>query len=532
MNNKAWLLTFAAVTLAAGIGVCSVTAYIDPYMHFHKPLTDKYYYDLGNQRSQNDGITKNFDYDALITGTSMTENFRTTEVDRIFGCNSIKVSYSGGSFKEINDNLTIALREHPDIKYIIRGLDQSKFIEDKNWMRNDLGKYPTYLYDSNPFNDVDYLMNRDVLYTRVWNMVEYARHGNPGGITSFDDYSNWMSAYTFGQQAVLKDVFSDEGEDRFQDTEQTATLTDAEKERIKENIEQNVTNLADRYPNTTFYYFLTPYSAAFWGEQKQDGTLEKQIEIEKYAISLIVSHHNIHLFGWNRFDLLDDLNNYKDAPHYGEWINSWMLSQMHKESGRLTSENYEAFITELHDHYIDFDYNSLFDQTDNEADYYISGLLNKEISGTEPFPIDEKFLANTEIKNANIIHDQYEGTDGLECHGAMVRDSIPDSAESAMLNGDYCGIKFQVDVSDYRALTFYGKKVADHGRPTVCVYDEDGKLLREVAVNYPDIDTEWHQYAVNLDGIYGNATIIMNGGYTDNSGSDDSDYIFSKIVIY
>ena len=101
-----------------------------------------------------------------------------------------------------------------------------------------------------------------------------------------------------------------------------------------------------------------------------------------------------------------------------------------------------------------------------------------------------------------------------------------------MLNGDYCGVKFQVDVSYYRALTFYGKKVADHGRLTVCVYDEDGKLLREVAVNYPDIDTEWHQYAVNLDGIYGNATIIMNGGYTDNSGSDDSDYIFSKIVIY
>ena len=98
MKNKTWLLTFAAITIAAGIGVCSITAYVDPYMHFHKPLTDKYYYGLNNQRSQNDGITKHFDYDTLITGTSMTENFRTTEADRIFGCNSIKVAYSGGSF--------------------------------------------------------------------------------------------------------------------------------------------------------------------------------------------------------------------------------------------------------------------------------------------------------------------------------------------------------------------------------------------------------------------------------------------------
>ena len=235
MKNKTWLLTFAAITIAAGIGVCSITAYVDPYMHFHKPLTDKYYYGLNNQRSQNDGITKHFDYDTLITGTSMTENFRTTEADRIFGCNSIKVAYSGGSFKEMNDNLTIALREHPDIKYIIRGLDQGKFIDDKDWMRNDLGKYPTYLYDSNPFNDVEYLLNRDILYNRVWNMAKDAKNGNQGGITTFDEYSNWMSSYTFGQQTVLKTVFSNEG-DRFQDTEQTATLTDAEKETIKGNV--------------------------------------------------------------------------------------------------------------------------------------------------------------------------------------------------------------------------------------------------------------------------------------------------------
>ena len=159
-------------------------------------------------------------------------------------------------------------------------------------------------------------------------------------------------------------------------------------------------------------------------------------------------------------------------------------------------------------------------------------MLNKEISGTDPLPIDEEFLTNTEIKNANIIHVQYEGTDGLECHGAMVRDSSSETAESSMLNGDYCGTKFQVDVSDYRALTFYGKKVADHGRPTVCVYDEAGKLLKEVAVNYPDLDNEWHQYAVNLDGIYGNVTVVMNGGYIDNSGSANSNYVFSKIILY
>ena len=77
-----------------------------------------------------------------------------------------------------------------------------------------------------------------------------------------------MSAYTFGQQTVLKTVFPNEG-DRFQDTEQTATLTDAEKETIKGNVEQNITSLADKYPDTTFYYFLTPYSGAYWGNKNK-----------------------------------------------------------------------------------------------------------------------------------------------------------------------------------------------------------------------------------------------------------------------
>lgn len=531
MKDKTWLLTFAAITVAVGIGVCAMTVYVDPYMHYHKPLTDKFYYELNNQRSQNDGITKYFDYDAVITGTSMTENFRTTETNEIFGCNSIKVSYSGGSFKEINDNLKVALYTHPNIRYVIRSIDRYGFEVDKDAIREDLGEYPDYLYDNNPFNDVNYLLNRDVIYKRIWNMVKNAKHGKEAGITSFDDYANWMHSYTFGKRTVLNSIFTNE-RDRFMDTENTKKLTEQEKESIKATIEQNITSLADDNPNTTFYYFFPPYSAAWWGQYKQQGILNKQIEEEEYAISLIIPHKNIHLFGWNRFDLFDDLNNYKDANHYGEWINSWILVQMKNENGRLTEDNYKDYLEEFRHHYINFDYNSLFDQTDNEADYYISGLLNKEITGANPVSMDSQFLEKIEMKNANIIFNQYEGTDGLECHGTMARDNGSDSVESAMLNGDYCGIMFNIDVSNYRALTFYGKKVADHGCPTVCVYDENGKLLREVAVNHSNIDTEWHQYAVNLDGIYGDVIIIMNGGCIDNSGSSNSNYLFSKIVLY
>ena len=112
MKGKVWLIGWLII-VCIGLGVIGGYMYkIDPYMHFHKPDTERYFYSLDNQRSQNDGITKHFDYNAIITGTSMTENFMATEVDSIFNVNSIKVPYSGATYKEINDNLKTAFNTH------------------------------------------------------------------------------------------------------------------------------------------------------------------------------------------------------------------------------------------------------------------------------------------------------------------------------------------------------------------------------------------------------------------------------------
>ena len=100
----------------------------------------------------------------------MAENFKTSEAERFFGGSFIKVAYSGGSYKEINDNLSTALSHNKDIGVIIRVLDMTRFIDDKDAMREDLGDFPEYLYDDNPFNDVQYILNRDVIFKRVYPM--------------------------------------------------------------------------------------------------------------------------------------------------------------------------------------------------------------------------------------------------------------------------------------------------------------------------------------------------------------------------
>ncbi len=351
-----WSIT---VGIMLGTIVCLVYI-VDPYFHYHKPNLSKYFYTLDNQRSQNNGIVRHFDYDALITGTSMTENFKTSEFDNIFNVNSIKVSFSGSSYKEINDNIKIAFDNNPNLKTVIRCLDYDRLLDDKDAMRNDLGKYPTYLYDSNPFNDVFYLFNKDVIFSRACKMLyKTMKDDLEPGITSFDDYSRWQDRYTFGADAVLAKEGLSDGID-YNPSNEKAHLSDSERKTIYDNITQNVTALADEHPEASFYYFYSPYSAAWWMEKANDGAIYKWIEAEEYATSLILEHENIKLFSFNNCtDITTNLDNYKDKTHYGEWVNSFMLQEMHDEKYILTKYNYKDYLRQEREFYTNFDYNLL-----------------------------------------------------------------------------------------------------------------------------------------------------------------------------
>ncbi len=475
MRSKYWLIAwFVVVFIMLGL-IAGFVCYVDPYFHYHKPYTDKYYYPLNNQRSQNDGITKHFDYDAVITGTSMTENFKASEADEVFSFSSIKVPYSGGSYKEMNDNLIIAFDNNRDLKTVIRCLDYGRLLDSKDTMRTDLGKYPTYLYDSNPFNDVYYVFNKDIIFNRAYNMYAGSkREGFTPGITSFDSYSRWQQWFKFGVNTVLPDGYD------YNPSKEEKHLTDEERKRIRENITQNVTSLPDANPDATFYYFLSPYSVTWWLWRMNEGTAAKWIEAEEYAISLIVGHENIKLFSFNnRIDITGDLNNYKDDTHYGEWINSFMLHAMHNGDYLITKDNYEEYIAEEKRIYTSFDYASLKDQEDYECDYYAAALLDEEIYSVEPLDIDDIELLNAVIDDEGIIEIDGEG----ESFNVAVG-----------------------DISKYRYLVFNGKAEGD-AAPRVIIYDGAGEVVSESVLSYEEKDEEWHQYLLKVEDLEGPVTI-------------------------
>ena len=349
-TEKKWgsKIILSAVILLCCIG--GLTAFVDPYFHYHAPLSFLEY-PLNNQRYQNDGIVRNFDYDAIITGTSMTENFKTTEFDNLFNVNSIKVPFSGATYKEITQNLWRGLSENPETKIVIRSLDFYCLISDKDAM--GYNSYPTYLTDDNLFNDVKYLLNKEILFDSTLDVLQYTING--GKSTSFDEYSSWGSYFTYGKDEVLKRYTRPE-----KNTE-IYSLSVAERDLIAGNIAHNIVELAEAYPDTKFYCYFPPYSIFFWDSLKQTGSFTKYIEAFTLATELMLQQENIYVFSFfDAYDVVTNLENYKDTEHHTAEINTQILHWMKNDEHKLTSDNFRVHWNDVKSYYDNYDYSKLF----------------------------------------------------------------------------------------------------------------------------------------------------------------------------
>ncbi len=352
MNFKKWVLSFFAVLLAALVLLGSVVAVIDPFFHYHAPL-DGLQYRIFYERYQNDGIVKHFDYDALITGNSVTENFKTSELDALFGTNAVKVPFSGATLKELDTINRTAIEHNGDLRLVVEALSYSDLILDKDALAYDEGDYPTFLYDKNPLNDVKYLFNKSVFKTAL-DMISFTRAGHT--TTSFDAYAWWDTPDTvYGREAILA-IYQ-----RGELADEQPGLSDYQRELVRTNIEQNVLETARANPQIEFYIYIAPFSMYAWDRFSRAGELKTQLEAERMAVEMMLTCENIHVFSFtDAFDLVQDYDRYKDTVHHDSAVNSWILECMATGEHKLTHDNCEEYFDRVYEFYTTFDYDSLF----------------------------------------------------------------------------------------------------------------------------------------------------------------------------
>lgn len=348
-NAKKWFFTFLIVQTGILLLIMISMVIVDPYFHYHKPVPG-ISYRLYEERYINDGISKHFDYNAMITGTSMTQNFKTSEFDALFGVKSIKVPFSGGGFEEISENMESALKYNDNLKIVLMGLDYNGLNREHDWRQYD--DYPEYLYDDNPFNDTAYIFNKAILYRGLFNTLYMTITGEKS--TSFDEYSAWGSYYGFDKIMETYDRLEEK-------TKMSEGLSEEEKERVRKNIEINILPVVEQYPDTEFYFFYTPYSILYWDSLEREGAMKAQLEAEEMVTDLLLAYDNVRLFSFfENTELVCDLDNYRDKEHYISDINSYLLEQMSQGKYEITRENKETHMAFMREFYLNFDYDAFF----------------------------------------------------------------------------------------------------------------------------------------------------------------------------
>lgn len=340
MKEKKWNIFVLGSTFGILLLVASVTLVIDPYLHYHKPL-EVLEYPLKDERYINDGIARNYEYEAMITGTSMAQNFKASQMEELWQVPTIKTAYSGATFHELNESIGRAISYNPKLKYVLCSLDGSRINHDAD--SDSYEGYPEYLYDKNPLNDVNYLLNKEVIPKTI-AVVNYTRAGNQ--TTTMDAYGSWSQYKVYGKEAVEDTVVPKQA------VTEIVSFTAEDEARVRENVTENYLKTGVENPGVTFYFYLPPYSVYYWEDLVKTGQLEAQLRAEELAVELLTEAPNIHVYGFaDRTEITGNLDNYMDILHYGDWINEEIMDMIYRGEGELTKDNYKEYFQKVRELY-------------------------------------------------------------------------------------------------------------------------------------------------------------------------------------
>ena len=300
---------------------------------YHKPLkglkavlTDKEYQCVGS--------LKTFDYDSVVAGSSVAENYNNGWFDQGFGCKVIKAVRSYGATADLCFLLDIAFGRQ-ELKYVFYNLDPSALVASPE-TTYELTGCPMYLYDDNYVNDVEYWLNKGVLMEKIPYLIANSLIGD----YDENDSYNWAQWKEFNSDMILglyirkPSVSEMKPSDHYEDV-------------LWQNLDL-LTSRIKSHPDTVFYIFVPPYSMLWWDNIYREGDTEAYLYNMEQAMKELLSYENVEFYYFqNDREVITDLENYMDILHFSPDINQYICDSMIKGERRVDQENYQEVIADM-----------------------------------------------------------------------------------------------------------------------------------------------------------------------------------------
>lgn len=316
---------------------------LDPLQQYRKASFYKPHF--RNQRYINPGLAKNYTYDTVIIGTSMSENFLPSDIDHMFNTETLKLSIEGSTGYEQNQILNVALKTKK-VKNVFWVIDLLTFEGEKMRIKNGDRALPFYLYDDSIWNDYKYLINIDMLKKYgikifLGNVFGINKHAVP-----LERFQYWGDSFKDNKGKLLKEanlisVASIHSAEIF-------NLNDSYLSELKESFDYNVFDFVSSHKKVNFNIIFPPYSALFWVREKKNNKFESLIALKQYIVKKTKNNNNVKIYDFqNVKSIIYNFSNYRDYSHYSSEINDYMLHSIQNESHRITAGNVDKRIESL-----------------------------------------------------------------------------------------------------------------------------------------------------------------------------------------
>ncbi len=342
---KKWLLTFIVILAAAAAAVILLVVYVDPFFQYHEPLED-FPYVVDNQINQNPGMAKHMDYDSVILGSSMTVNFNTNWFQELLGLKTLKLSYSGAFPRDEANIMGIVFESGHEVKAAFLGIDVITYtggVEETKY------PIPKYLYDDNVWNDISYVLNKDVLLEYILRPL-----ADPDKTDLATVYASWWTEEYYNKQWVMHN---------YEQPEPVAEEADPENyvHNVEVNLDTNICPYIEANPDTEFYIFYPPYSILFWNDVLRENHMEATMREYEYMTERLLEYDNVRVFFFPSQEwIVSDLDNYADYSHYHPDINRYMTECFASGECEVTKENLNEELTKMRDIVKTYDFEELF----------------------------------------------------------------------------------------------------------------------------------------------------------------------------
>jgi hypothetical protein len=163
-------LTISAVIF--GLALYAFILVLDPYQNVPFSPTLSRAPVSSNQRFAYPALARDPRFDGLILGTSTARLIDPARISQAIGAELANLAMNSATAYEQERMLDVFHRHHPQMKFLILGVDETWCNRAERIERYTFRAFPEWMYDDNRFNDLVYLFNDKALENSV-RMLEF-----------------------------------------------------------------------------------------------------------------------------------------------------------------------------------------------------------------------------------------------------------------------------------------------------------------------------------------------------------------------